>query len=32
VDIPEYENSLTGFFGAVPGMLAGDFGFDPKVI
>ena len=31
-DPPQYENSLTGFFGAVPGTLAGDFGFDPKVI
>lgn len=29
-DTPEYENSLTGFFG--PGVLADDFGFDPKVI
>jgi hypothetical protein len=32
VDAPQYENSLMGFFGAVPGTLAGDFGFDPKVI
>ncbi len=31
-DPPQYENSLMGFFGAVPGTLAGDFGFDPKVI
>ncbi len=29
---PEYENTLTGFFGAVPGVLADNFGFDPKVI
>lgn len=31
-DPPQYENSLMGFFGAIPGTLAGDFGFDPKVI
>ena len=32
VDTPQYESSLMGFFGAIPGTLAGDFGFDPKVI
>jgi hypothetical protein len=31
-DPPQYENSLMGFFGAVPGTLPGDFGFDPQVI
>ncbi len=31
-DPPQYENSLMGFFGAPAGILAGDFGFDPKVI
>lgn len=31
-DTPQFENSLMGFFGTPAGTLAGDFGFDPKVI
>jgi hypothetical protein len=32
VDLPQYQSSLTGFFAGTAGMLAGDIGFDPKVI
>jgi hypothetical protein len=32
VDPPQYQSSLVGFFAGTPGMLAGDIGFDPKVV